>query len=274
MFMMKTTFSFSRLYTIWCTHYVMPHSATPDMTHPLVPLVRNVLGMSLSCDGASSLPTFLIHSEHSKLSGCPAAERAMCYFNVAGFDSDRTKMNLYGYPGLLRELASPPPWLHVEMEGVAGEISSERSAELRSLFDYIHDTDATLLARRFTEWCQDTQSSSRLLFLETERSAPSQETTSLLEAEAHKSFSRLTNLGEVIARSEFEVIRNAVFDFDEFTLSPGVPDLLVWLPKSSPNCWFFVEVKAHGDYLSHAQKEWLRSNWDFVRGHYVLALLE
>jgi hypothetical protein len=231
--------------------------------------------MSFDCDGASSLPTLLIrHAEHSKLSYLSAAEIAMGYFNDAGFNCDRTKMNLYGYPGLLRDLSSPPPWLRVEMEDVVGKITSERGVELRPLFDYIHDMDATQLANLFlTRWRQD-QQAFRMLFLEMGAPELSQETSLHLEYEAHRAFSQLTNLGEVMTPSEFEGVFNAVFGFDEFTLSPGVPDLLVWLPKSSPNCWFFVEVKAHGDYLSHAQKKWLRSNWGLVCGHYLLALLE
>jgi hypothetical protein len=253
----------------------MRHSATTDMSHSLIPAVRSILGMLISCDGASSLPTLLIdHAEHSKLSAYPAAERAMSYLNDAGFDCDRTRMNLYGFPGLLRDLASPPPWLYVEMEDVVGEISSERATDLRPLFDYIHDTDATKLAALFDEWRQDLRASRKFLHSEVGDSMPSRETSLALEAAASESFSRLTALGQAIAPSEFCGIWNAVFGFDEFTLSPGVPDLLVWLPKASPGCWFFVEVKAHGDYLSHAQKEWLRSNLNVVRGHYLLVLLE
>ena len=241
------------------------------MTHTLVSLVRNILGMSLDCDGASSLPTLLIgRAGHSKLSGFPAAEKAMAYFNVAGFDCDRTKMNLYGYPGLLRDLSSPPPWVHVEMEDVVSEVSSERRTELRQLFDYIHDTDTTQIDNLFLTGRKNQLTA----IFRNEKPLLSQDTSLLVEAEAYTSFARLARLGELITPAQFAGIYDAVFPFDEFLLSPGIPDLLVWLPKSSPSCWFFAEVKAHGDYLSQSQKAWLRNNWDVVRGHYLLALLE
>jgi hypothetical protein len=65
-----------------------------------------------------------------------------------------------------------------------------------------------------------------------------------------------------------------VFDFDELTPAAGVPDLLVWLPKSDPALWFFSEVKGPGDSLRSTQKEWLYQHWEVVAGHFLLTILD
>ncbi len=247
-----------------------------DKKDSLVLQIRNILKISLNCDGILTMPTLLISDvENSKLKSKPAADKAIDYFNEAGFDCDRSRMNLYGYPGLLRNLAEPPPWIHVEMEDVIGEVSSVRNAELRTLLDYIHSTDAALLDDLFiTDWRQNFEAIYRQSSI-TECVAPlSDESKEFMEVEAHKSFSRLVNFGTAMTNQEFCSIWGAIFDFDEFALYPGVPDLLVWISNSSVSFWFFVEVKAHGDYLSRKQKEWLRSNWNLVCGHYLLLLIE
>lgn len=72
----------------------------------------------------------------------------------------------------------------------------------------------------------------------------------------------------------FARVYDSVFDFDEFDVKSGTPDLLVWLSVQSSSLWFFSEVKAPGDYLGNTQKGWLHEHWDTMRGHYCLTILE
>jgi len=57
----------------------------------------------------------------------------LAFYNSLGFDGDRTHKNLFGYPGLLRELSNPPPWVEVEPEDLNGDLAAERAHELRAL---------------------------------------------------------------------------------------------------------------------------------------------
>jgi hypothetical protein len=63
------------------------------------------------------------------------------------------------------------------------------------------------------------------------------------------------------------------FDFDEFTLMAGTPDLLIWTPHPEEPHWFFAEVKAPGDHLQPSQVAWLRANWTALEGHFALIQL-
>jgi hypothetical protein len=72
----------------------------------------------------------------------------------------------------------------------------------------------------------------------------------------------------------FARVYDSVFDFDEFDVKSGTPDLLVWLSAQSSSLWFFSEVKAPEDYLGNTQKGWLHEHWDTMRGHYCLTILE
>jgi hypothetical protein len=72
----------------------------------------------------------------------------------------------------------------------------------------------------------------------------------------------------------FDDILNAVFNFDEFSVAPGVPDILVWLHAEELSCWFFSEVKGPNDSLRRSQTDWLDQHWGLIRGHFLLTILE
>jgi VRR-NUC domain len=88
------------------------------------------------------------------------------------------------------------------------------------------------------------------------------------------SFRELVVLAKTLGVETFKNVLEAVFPFDEFTVATGTPDLLIWWPQIDGQSWFFCEVKAPGDYLSAAQKQWLRQHWKLVRGHYLITVLE
>jgi hypothetical protein len=171
-------------------------------------------------------------------------------------------MNLYGYPGLLRELSSPPPWTQVKQEDIDDDISKDRAYELRPFVVHAQEQSEECLVARYRAKQQHVAA---LLNLPTYSDV----------AEAiMDSFRVLIGLAKVLGVELFDAIYDAVFKFDEFTLAPGTPDLLVWLPRQERSCWFFSEVKAPGDSLRNSQKEWLHKHWDLVCGHYLITILE
>ena len=99
-------------------------------------------------------------------------------------------------------------------------------------------------------------------------------TASVVTEVGANSFQEFITLGKVLGVDLFDALYEAVFEFDEFTVAAGAPDLLVWLPRHEPSCWFFSEVKAPDDSHRTSQKGWLHQHWDLVRGHYLIAVLE
>jgi hypothetical protein len=175
-------------------------------------------------------------------------------------------MNLDGYPRLLRDLSNPPPWIEIEMEDVDGDISEERANELRPLVVQAQEHDEQRLITRYRSEQQHRHS-----VLERLMGRPP---ASFVTEFGADSFRELLALAKTLGVDSFEAIYEAVFEFDEFTVAAGAPDLLLWLPGHEPSCWFFSEVKAPGDSLRVSQKEWLRRHWDLVCGHYLITVLE
>ncbi len=185
---------------------------------------------------------------------------------MQGFESDRTRMNLNGYPGMLRDLNSPPPWVEVEPDDVDEPLSKQRLHELRPLIRWANETseDNLILA-----WNAMRQEQGRAASIVLGQSCSITNSTYGEEA-----FRQLLTLAKSVGSETFGAIFNAVFDFDEFTPAAGAPDLLVWLPRSEPALWFFSEVKGPGDSLRDSQKQWLHQHWNTVRGHYLLTILD
>lgn len=236
--------------------------------------------MSADCDGAVSIPTLLVDLPASLTSwkGCPAADWALAYFKLNGFEGDRVRMNCSGYPGLLRELDAPPPWAELEAEECIGEVSPEREIALRPLIVQAHDIGVESLVHEHESWREESRRRRRFLRAiyegaETIAEIAENPAEQAMEAFVTEAFATLLNLAASLTGMQFEACCNAVFDFDEFSVAPGAPDLLVWLPRAEPPCWFFSEVKAPGDYMSLAQEDWLRNHWELVRGHYLLTKL-
>src|SRR5208282_5343292 len=67
----------------------------------------------------------------------PLAQSLLKWLLAKGLHAERTRMNMYGYPGIFRELFSPPPWVQVEPEDCNDEITAERAAELAPLYEHV-----------------------------------------------------------------------------------------------------------------------------------------
>jgi hypothetical protein len=237
----------------------------------VIELVCRSLAASARAGAVTCVPTLLIERPHGLLSWSStnvstSSDLALAYYCSQGFLGDRTRMNLYGYPGLLRDLSNPPPWIEVEMEDVDGDISAERANELRSLVVQAQEHDEEWLVARYRSEQQYKSS-----VLERFMGRP---TASLVTETGADSFRELITLAKVLGVDLFDALYEAVFEFDEFTVAAGAPNLLVWLPRYEPSCWFFSEVKAPGDSLRMSQKGWLHQHWDLVRGHYLITVLE
>ena len=231
----------------------------------VVELVRRSLASSATAASIKSFPTFLVQKPRG-LDGIIAADVALGYFCSQGFSGDRARarLSLQGYPGLLRDLSNPPPWVHVEPEDVEGEISPERAQELCPLVQLAQEESEEILVSRYCTY--DGRAS---VF----DCIPGQTTFGVVHEFSVHCFRQRVTLARSLGVEVFSAIYEAVFSFDEFTVAEGAPDLLLWLPRE-PTFWFFSEVKASGDSLRASQKAWLRQHWELVRGHYCITALE
>ena len=237
----------------------------------VVELIRRSLAASSGAQGVKGVPILLIERPDGLQSwfstdAGTSADLALAYYYSHGFLADRTRMNLYGYPGLLRTLSNPPPWIEVEPEDVDGGISEDRADELCPLIVHAQEHAVESLVSRYRSEQQH-----KALVLERFVGLASSSVVTEVGAD---SFRDLVGLAKVLGVALFEAIYDAVFEFDEFTVAAGAPDLLVWLPGPEPSCWFFSEVKAPGDSLRSSQKGWLHQHWDLVCGHYLITVLE
>lgn len=239
-----------------------------ERPNSMVAAIRNALSTCAQEGVATCFPTILLRGTglESKGTKYPSAEVALAYYAMQGFESDRTRMNLNGYPGMLRDLNSPPPWVEVEPDDVDEPLSKQRLHELRPLIRWANETseDNLILA-----WNAMRQEQGRAASIVLGQSCSITNSTYGEEA-----FRQLLTLAKSVGSETFGAIFNAVFDFDEFTPAAGAPDLLVWLPRSEPALWFFSEVKGPGDSLRDSQKQWLHQHWNTVRGHYLLTILD
>lgn len=223
-------------------------------------LVRRSLEVSWHADGAISLPTVMIEKPTSSTSWAlpgeyTAADKALDYYRSVGLLGERTRKNQWGYPGLLRDLAHCPPWVHNE---------PDREREQRALIDHIHDrNDDELLDDLRRDYSRHSA-----IFPRLSMQVPN-EHRDMREV----SFREKLSLGRAMGVDTFYKNYNAVFDFDEFTPAAGAPDLLLWSPPYSKPFWCFTEVKAPGDNLRASQTNWLREHIDIIRGHYFLTIL-
>jgi len=200
-----------------------------------------------------------------------ADDIALSYYQRVGFEGDRVRKNLYGYPGLLRDLSNPPPWINVEPEDLEGQPSKETSLELRPLIQQANETAAETLVSTFLSERRHARAVAEgFLGVDT---SPAQ---GLVDEASATAFRDLVALAKVLGVETFDRIFEVVFDLDlgdEFTPVVGTPDLLIWHPTLTPAVWFFSEVKAPGDYLSEAQKQWLQFHWDVVKDHFLITML-
>lgn len=187
------------------------------------------------------------------------ADIAMRYFDQQGFKSDRTKMNQNGYPGLFRELKSPPPWIEVTQEDVECEVTAERVEELQPLFHHACNSSMRDLLDKYEEYLKKIYANSKPHGIVL--------SSNFIDGSLELLKEKL-QLARCIGAEHFENIFDAVFDFDELSLASGAPDLFVWDPNE--NMWFFAEIKGPNDHLRQSQAEWVRINWDRINGHFIL----
>jgi hypothetical protein len=203
--------------------------------------------------------------------GASAADVAAGFFECFGFRADRTTMNLYGYPGLLRDLTGPPPWVEIEPEDCDGRADADRLDDLRPLYRHANDFQISELSRRYKQYLDE-----RLRFLD--QIDLHGELLPLVRHTVNDvsiaQFEDLLALARCIGAEAFENVAEAVFEYDEFPPFPGAPDLLVWLPDPNDGLWFFAEVKAPNDSLRKSQRDWLRTHWERIRGRFVQVSLE
>lgn len=248
------------------------HNNSPTQRDTTIELIRSSLATSSASGFLTSLPTFLIQRpsalESWRIRGhSTSADLALAFYNSLGFDGDRTRKNLFGYPGLLRELSNPPPWVHVEPEDRDGDLDANRARELRSLILHTQNASDEELVALFRAELESINSP-LIRFIGLSPISP------IAVNNRIESFRRLLSLARALSNDGFETVYDAVFDFDEFDVKSGAPDLLLWLPDKTRSLWFFSEIKAPGDYLGSNQKGWLHEHRETMRGHYCLTILE
>jgi VRR-NUC domain len=232
--------------------------------------VQRSLAASFSTIGAKCFPMIQIDDpRYHRRTAKMAADAALCYYRAHGFAGDRSlAASPNGYAAILRALLEPPPWVEVQMEDSVGDISAERSIQLRPLVQQVQDgSNDEVLLDRFREHRKKNAAYLQKLGVD---SSPLE---GLLETEFREKVALARLLGVDVANS----LHDAVFDqydgYQDIILSAGAPDLLVWLPNAETGFWFLSEVKAPGDYLSETQRAWLNENWHFVQGHYSVTEL-
>jgi hypothetical protein len=231
--------------------------------------VRTLLAASERNGSTLGMPTLLVDCPliRQKRKGVISADLAIDFFKAVGFAADRTKMNMEGYPGLLRDLNSPAPWVVVEMDNIDGPFDSERAVELTPLIDRLASEDVQNL---MFNWKVNRETKCREIeLLGFPISACSAEATAIME----NSFRELLSLGGALRQTAFDDVWETIFDFDELSVASGSPDLLVWLPFGDPPLWFFTEVKGPGDSLRQSQIEWITKHWQVIKGHFLVTQL-
>jgi len=221
--------------------------------------IRQALSSSFDNSEAICFPTLWIANPvKTKSKGDDAANIALKFYKTNGLVGDIGDKNGYCYAAILRDLLLSSPWVKDDCFW-----DTEQKVKHRPfLLDAIENNDDTLLEKFRCHYENiDPPFFGR-------------------ESEITKMFCDKIALARLLGSMElFLNLYKSVFadvngSPDGFFLAAGAPDLLVWYPDKDNGFWFLSEVKAHGDYLSHSQKSWLDRNWDLVRGHYLLTVLQ
>jgi len=210
--------------------------------------------------------------------GKRSEETAIFFFKKIGFNGDRTKINIGGYPeggypGIFRELYYPPEWVpKFESDEIDIPLSQKRERELRPLFYHVKE----LGVQRAKKIYRDYKSNLLKEFFNLLKQPYSHIYQQILDLEI-ETFSIILDLAHCLTENEFEDLIDALFldpisGFDEFTLQPGAPDIFIF--DSESLFWFFAEIKGPNDYLRQSQKNWIRENWERIRGRFLLVELD
>jgi len=239
--------------------------------HPIVARIKQILDTSYHIEAMTLFPSIHItlprgEFEEVRKPGTTMADLAIRYFLRLGLNGDRTRQDLYGYPGLLRDLTAPPPWVEVTYEDIDGLESVDHTAALQPLYIQANETDPQLLIEEYRKHLENQHTRLRNVGLGL-LAFPGTDDLSV------ERFRQELELARCIGGEHFEPIFHSVFQFfDDFIVMAGVPDLLVW--SEPERLWFFAEVKGPRDSLRRSQDAWIRTNWDTIRGRFALVLLD
>ena len=90
--------------------------------------ILTALSVSVTFESGSILPSIFIPLPPSLPQWPkPAADCAMAWYRMSGFISDRTRMNLHGYPGILRDI------YYARSETDEAELCTESSTETTAI---------------------------------------------------------------------------------------------------------------------------------------------
>lgn len=242
------------------------------MSNPsILACIKRLLNASYHTGATTVFPSLLIALTRDELDetrkpGTTMADLAISYIMRLGLHCDRTRQDLYGYPGLFQDLTAPPPWIdEVTLEDTEGPVSVQRHSELRPLYVQANQTDLTLLVEGYREYLAAIRTN-----LEKFGLGPQiHPAVNHLSVDA---FREKLELARLLGAEQFETIFDSVFEhFDEFRVMEGVPDLFVW--SESHQLWFFAEVKGPNDSLRESQGGWIGSHWEAIDGRFAIVLL-
>lgn len=246
----------------------------PIMSNHLIQCFRKFLETSCHINATTLFPSILIIVPENELNvtqlhGVTMADLGVDYFLRLGLRCDRTRQNLYGYPGLFRELVAPPPWVEVTLEDIEGPLPAEREAELCPLYIQANQTNPNILVEKYREHLECKWTMCGL--------SKSKAVTRAMTHLSPELFREKLELARCLGIEQFETLFDCVFPYyaaerDDLTVAPGVPDLFVW--SELHRLWFFAEVKGPRDTLRKSQVHWIRTCWKKIKGRFVLVLIQ
>ena len=232
-----------------------------------VQLLIQSLQLGRYTEEAIVVPSLLVPSDSLQGAGkrVKIEDLVLEWFLKNDLDGDRTRMDLYGYPGLFRKLYQYPPWTEVEMEESVSGVSEERAHELQSLYLHCLEYGEKLL-ETYREYLdlEEEQIPEAVRFLGKAYIDESKK-SKLLDLE------REISLVRVLGLEAFESLYHAILtDYDEFRTVDGLPDLFLWHPNPTYHLWFFAEVKGPKDRLRESQAAWMRSFCKNIQGRVMI----
>ncbi len=161
----------------------------------------------------------------------------------------------------------------MEPEDCEGDLTKERADDLRSLYWQLKEHGPETMMSMYKKHFSSEHFWRQVILNDV---LEKQKEISELRFD---SFASVLELGECVAEEEFDGLIEAVFPYyedpseigREARHASGAPDVLVW--NSEESFWFFAEVKGPNDGLRQSQKDWIWTNWNLIRGKFVLIYL-
>jgi hypothetical protein len=237
---------------------MISHSWTGE---DLLQYIRGILEPVRNMRELFSIPHVFVpeSSVYTNIEKRPYVEDAvLTWFQVAGFDGDRSRNHFYGdprfsgYHGLLQKLADLPQLKDYLMKRYAIQ---DDNAFMRFLL--------SMLNKKFPEaMCEALHANTLAEHLIRHNMQDSD---------------RLLHLARAIQPASFPQVLESIIDTihddecgDIDHLSSGAPDLLLWTKAPLPPFWFFAEVKGPKDSIRDSQIGWIRANWERIEGRVLI----